>query len=778
MALHLLMQTSMKRAWLFSILAPLLASVALTTGTAVAQPSEPARGDEVGDDPTMYSCGKQRSKVAVSFKPDAQVKDLVTWAMGFTCKNFVFSAGVGTRSSKVTVIAPKQMSPRQAWDMFLVALQSVGLTVVQKGAVLEIVEVAQASKHPLRVHRKKVPGRQQMVRFIVRPQHIAASEAAKALEALRSKNGIVTNLADVGVVVVSDFGSHVRQMKQLLAEIDRPAPGESLYAVRVHHVDAVVIAEKLTELLDTSSTAAPQPRQATRRSKKQKQAGESASESRDRPAAPTRMVADERTNTLFVLGSEASYQRILSLLARLDVEMPGERDDSVYLFELQNADAEKLAGTMKALVSESNAARTESPRARSASGRGQSRGTAASAGPEGLDLSLEGDVRIAFDAPSNALLMIASVRDYLALRQIIRRLDSPRKQVYIEAVVLEVQADSGHDLGLAFHGGTIHKGNTLLGGFQQSDLSTIEPGFSLGGLIGGIFGPIDLGFLGTSVPSFGVMFQAMASRSTVEVLSTPHMLTANNELAKISAGENIPLKSGEISLASAVAGDSLLLPQSSQIERRDVALTLSITPHVNNAGIIRMEVDLEISNVKPDDGSAATLGTSYTKRTLQNVVMVRDQESVVLGGVISDRTLKSENKIPVLGDIPLLGHLFKSTSTSVSKSNLLVILTPYVIDDELDTRRILEKRMREREFLASIERLDSMGYEVEIDYRRKHGLVEEINRSVAQVERDAKRLQKLQREIAPPKDGPVEPSEPDDELDDGAPAISQADSAD
>ena len=371
-------------------------------------------------------------------------------------------------------------------------------------------------------------------------------------------------------------------------------------------------------------------------------------------------------------------------------------------------------------------------------------------------------------------MVIASVSDFRALKDVIKRLDVPRPQVYIEASIVEINIDNSRALGSAFHGGTSVGSDSSpslgLGAFRGGDLSSLQVGSLVGstGLIGGVIGN-ELSFtqelLGVSIPSFGILFEALATNNNINVLSTPHILTTDNEEAEISVGQNIPFQGGfagglgglgaaaGAGATGAAAGLGSLIPNLS-IQRQDIALTLKLTPHISSENTVRLEMDLEIQDIASIDFNG--LGPSWSQKAVKDTVVVNDQQGVVLGGLISERTTLQETKIPLLGDIPLLGHLFKRKEKSKQKTNLLVILTPYIVHEQRDLERIVERRVREqREFMASYSNLRPHNYRPEINYARKRGIVEEINKAVARVDEDIEFLKAQEAEGVRFEDGPI-----------------------
>lgn len=740
----------------FAALAAVLALNLSVTRQAHAQGQQPAQNDAVEEG--LYSCGKARGPVSVSFKPEVALTDLITWAMGFTCKNFVYGSGISGRSSQVTIIAPKKMTAQQAWSVFLVALQTMNLTVVPQGNVLTIVESAQAGTEPLPIYRRGAPpATAQLMRMVVRPEHIAADELAKAIDGIKSQHGKVVTLPSANILILTDTGNVISKMRSIIAEVDQPLTGERLYLIRVRHADATELANKLQEILGTSggggggggggSSAAPsQPARRNRRGAEQENINvvegpsPAAGGAEINSAAPTKIISDERTNSLLLLSSEAGYLRVRSLVQRLDVAIDGGGSGRIHVYPLEHGDAEEMSSTLTAVITGA---------AQPTTGGGR-RGEGGNARPPrgGTDepgaAAFEGQVRVTHDKPTNSLVVVASVKDFFALRDVIERLDTPRRQVFIEAMIIEVQTDSGLRLGTSFHGGQLlEDGSLVLGGLQTKDLQSINPSSLAGasGLLGGLLGPLlnTEELLGTSIPSFGVLFQALATSSNVNVLSSPHILTTDNEEAEISVGQNIPYQSGFSNFGGGQTGGGGFGFPVQSVQRQDVALTLKITPHINASDMVRLEIDQEISDIASPNFEG--LGPSWSKRTVKTTVVVRDQQSIVIGGLMSDRITYSESKVPLVGDIPLLGYLFKYSTKQKVKTNLLILLTPYVIKGQMDIEQIVQRKTREsREFARTFSNFENIEYRPQIDYRRKRGLLEEINRASMAVERDAQLL--------------------------------------
>ncbi|NUQ76508.1 MAG: type II secretion system protein GspD, partial [Polyangiaceae bacterium] len=394
----------------------------------------------------------------------------------------------------------------------------------------------------------------------------------------------------------------------------------------------------------------------------------------------------------------------------------------------------------------------------------------------------EGQVKVTCDEASNKLVITSSRRDYAQLRHVIDELDEPRRQVFIEAVIMDVTVDRVTNWGIGYHGGApvdapadLGQGVFYGGENMALSLAGIPPVDQLQALALGIRGPdiaIANDLFGLSVPAFGIVLHAMAQDGDSNVLATPHILATDNVPAEISIGKNIPLQQnlggGLGSLASLAGGTTAgglgnmagllgsLGGGGFGAPRQDVGTKIKVTPHVNDSDQVRLELVEEISNEGAPVGDLAAV--PIEKRTASTTLIVRDQQTVVIGGLMRDASTNSEVKIPVLGDIPILGVLFKQTRRVKSKSNLLLILTPYVIRDQDDLRVIFERKMQERqEFLDRYFVFDDRrGWEPPVDYARSNGLVEDIRQSIllqeerARLEEDAKPKKPLTHEMGEP----------------------------
>lgn len=693
-------------------------------------------------------------RVAFSLE-DADLAELVRVIAQLTGKRFIFGGKV--KNIKATVYSPQKVTVAEAYQAFLSILETNGLTVVPHGRFLKIVEtnaVASAGTPVYGPHQGS-PGEDRYVTRMHRLGHIAADDAANVLGKFKSKEADITVYGPGNLIIVTDSGSNIRRMMQILEEIDVGSSGDQIFIEPIHYASASDVEKRINELFDVQSSAPSGP------ASKPKPGGGSTTS-----VAPSniggdlhvaKIVSDDRSNSIVIVATERAYLRILELIKRIDVPQTGEGE--IHVLPLQHADATELTKTLTAIITGTGSAATPAAGARG-------RAAAAPTPSQQAAGIFEGHVKVSADKATNSIVVTSSLRDYASLRSVIDRLDQPRRQVFIEAVIMDLQLKRSDSLGVSFHGGAPFNfdqpdDSLVFGGNKITN--TIPPvptdpdalqGFALGVRGPGISGSQNFLGTGISVPAFGTFIQALASTGDSDLLSTPHILALDNEDAEISVGDNIPLQTNAVSsfpgaagAGGAAAGALGALGGFGSVgsPRQDVGTKIKIKPHLNDSNEVRLDVSEEISEQGAPLGG--TLGAiPISKRTAKTKLVVQDQQTVVIGGLIRNVTSRSEEKIPVLGDIPVLGALFRKRKNTQEKRNLVLIMTPYIIRNQQDLRTVFERKMQERQeyldryFVFS----DSSDYKPPKDWSRTNGLVEDIRQSYIQLE-ERKRLDEITR---------------------------------
>ena len=736
-----------------------------------------ASGSTVIGEKEFNSCKKFPSGkriVKLNLKPDTELGDLISWISSITCKQFLLPGTIPANSKKVTIVAPELITPEEAYRLFLGALDSVGLTVQPSGKVLRIIETVKAKSAPIPLYGEDsdVPINESYVTRLIRVENADPNEVAQVLGRLKGEQGDVIVYAPQNALIVTDLATNITRMMAILKQIDQPGTGEKVWIIGVKNTSANDMAQKLGEIFQVAklggkggATASTPPPAGTH-----PKLGDLTTE-----MMISKIIPDERSNQLIVIANERAYSRVLTLVKKLDVPI-GPGDGRIHVYYCENANCDELAQTIGAVTGiVVTGAGSSRPRSGSRTSTPTPTPTGAAGQPlSGANLLFEGEVRLNFDRPTNSLIVVSSLKDYQALRRVIELLDSPRKQIFVEAMILEVTLDKERDLGASWHGVKpenlfgLTDPSLIVGGLNPAN--TLQPTNALGDtMLAGILGPVltaseaaGLGSAATAtvdIPSFGVLIKALQTNSDVDVLSNPHILIMNNEDGEISVGQKIPFPVSTLGLGGAGTGAAGglglglggLFPQ---VQRENVALEIKLTPHVNEHDIIRLEVDVKDSEVS---SVSSTLGPSTSERSAKSIVVAKDQQTILIGGLMSDKIINSVTKIPLLGDIPILGFFFRSTTKHVVKTNLIIALTPYVINDQSDLRRVLEKKMKERrEFVERFGGEERPSLESNIDYRRKRGMLEEINRAARDIEKEEAEMNEIRKRDEMDESGPVD----------------------
>ena len=715
---------------------------------------------------------------------DAALEDLLKFFSCIMEKNFLLTDGI-PKGKALTILATRPVTVYEAWKAFLSTLEANNMTLVRSGAFLQITEInkSKSKNIPFLKSASDVPDDDSVMTVLIPLEHLDAQEVEPILSKFKSTYGDLTIYAPTNTIFLTDNGTTIRKLMKLLKELDVPGGKERIWIRQIEYAESGEIASKIQEVFDSGQSggrpakAAKRARQVKGRGKAKGPTGQTtvAGDAQAGQVTVSKVIADERTNQLIILANRSSYMRVDKLIRKLDVPIEGE--GAIHIYYLENADAEEVSSTLSNLISGSGSS------SKSTKSKKKKKTKAAKGGVASL---LEGEVKVTADKGTNALVMQASLKDFLSLKKVIQKLDIRRKQVYVEAVIMEITTSKERKLGMSGSAGKTfdYDGNTVplllgLGGLGISGLDASQ--LTKGGLAVGLQGPltdVSTGNTGDtsalsgslSVPTFGFLLQAIQSNSDVNILSTPHILTLDNEEAEIQVGKQIPYRSSSMgglgglssmmSLAGGLGGgasryggsaggySSMMNPYSmmggmggmGMVQRIDVDLSLKITPQVNESDFVKLKIDQSIEDVESLD---VELGPTTSKRKVTNTVVVRDQQPVVIGGLIRDTESKAIDKIPILGDIPVIGLLFRKTTTRTEKKNLLMVITPYIIDDPSDLKRIQEEKADEIERYSSMMAAKAALPEFRTDYRKKHGTLEEINKVVNQARKEREQRERM-----------------------------------
>jgi general secretion pathway protein D len=750
---------------------------------APIKPGDPAAAAagvvEIPGEKEFNSCKKLpagKRIVRLNLKPDTEVMDLIGWISSITCAQFIVS--VPLQGKKITIVSPQLITPEEAYRLFFSALDSLGLTVEPTGKFLRVVENAKARFTPLPIvgPNQKTPADRRYVTKLIRLTYLDALDLTNnVLNRLKTETGDI--IAYKTSLIITDQSESIDRMVHIIKQFDvSTGTRDQIWFIRVKNMSVQDMASRISEIMPVNFVGTGQRRPGGGAPPTQPKLPPGPSGELLTEMTISKIIPDERTNSLIVVASPGAHAWLVALVHRLDVplEESGRGSEGrFHVYYCANANCDELAATLSAITGvqisgslstnrRGGAARAAAPSAPAAA-PGQANPTA---------LLFESDIRISFDAPTNSLLIMSTFKDYQSLRRVIEQLDSPRKQVFIDAVIMEVLLDKTRTTGVSYHAGTNEsvagQSSLLMGGFNANQ--TMNPTAlvnNLGGLSAALFGPStgDLGnsplFKGLpiSIPSFGVFLQLLQTNNDVNILSNPHILIMNNQEGVISVGEVLPFPGTTTAALGPTAGGGAGYLPFTSVQRQPVELKLTLTPSVNEHDIIRLDVDQEVSDVESQNYNG--MGPATSKRSVKTTVVARDQQTIVIGGLMADRISENVTKIPILGDIPVIGFFFRNTVKEVKKSNILIAITPYVVSDLSDLRRVAEKKLRERrEFIERYSSLEDTSKldQLEIDTHRKRGMLEEINRSVREMEADERQLQHIRERDQQDESTPVEPN--------------------
>ncbi|MCK6509221.1 type II secretion system secretin GspD [Myxococcota bacterium] len=659
---------------------------------------------------------------------DQPILEVVKKISDLTCYHFIVADQV--RGRKITLIAEKAVSVRDVYSAFLSMLEVNELTLVKEGAYRRIVFSRQALQQPIPYSQGKFreAAQDQLVMYMLTVKHIDVFQLNNVLRQLASPAGRTIVFQPSSIILLVDYANNIQRLLKIVNELDVAEANvrERMYIVQILNGQAQEIVQRVQAIFQVQQIQPNQRR--------------FGSNQIDENYRLSKIIADERTNRVIIVSGPMAFANVRGLLDKLDISLPD--GGQVRLTRLRFAKADEIAQTLSQL----------------AQGRSPMRGRAPIRASS-TDL-FQGEIRITPDKATNSLVIVANQRDYESLMRVIKQLDVRRKQIFIEAVIMEVSLEKTRELGAAFHGGlplstdTTNPSFALLGTRLSGLTSLVLDPASLMGLALGLRGPPLAGTsgllgTGTSIPSFGVVLRAMQTNSDVDLISTPHVLATTNEEATLQVGQNVPFIAGT-NFSSIGMGVGFPVQN---IQRQDVALTLKLKPQVNAGDRVKIEIDLELTEIASQNRE---LGPTTTKRKIKTTVRVRDNQTIVIGGLIRDRQAKGVSKVPVLGDIPLLGALFRVEQNSTEKRNLLIFMTPHIVLTASDFRKIFQQKMRERQ-----EFLDAYYTEKYKELRdsaklRSTGVLDHVFRDHEYVESRAAREQQKKREAQKQKESQKE----------------------
>ena len=678
---------------------------------------------EVLDDETVGEEEIAEDEGMVNLRSNMTLKEMVKTISEITSEVYLLSDQI--RDKNVTIITPQGGFEREnAFRIFEILLDMNGYSVVSANEVNKIVpkKGIKSESIPLRSDFDLGESSQKYVMKLIKLKSVKARGVSKILRSLVSKEGYMKAYEPSNTLVVIDNEDNVSRIAEVVASLDYD---KEIEFVKVHNTSSANVIFKLLEIFS--------PRSAKSKPSKRKDDGFISGSSE---LLGFKVINDERTNSIIVIADPRDITLIKETIAVLDIESEYAEQD-VYVIPVKNADAEQIIEVLGNLFTEgkgsavSSVSYRDQTRQSGRTGQSSSRlgdsnlgssGEAGGLGSQGSNIqrgaseqtggsvvvSSSDGLKITSDPATNSIIVVGSLTQYRMVKQIVDKLDVRRRQVFVEAAILEVGLDNLHALGINFGLGLRIEGDnlgfigqqlpgipSLLGVAADPTIAATSIG-SLSGLFLGVVGEeIDADGSGPlpSLPSFSAVFQALNSVTDVNVLSTPSIITTDNEPAEIVVADIIPFPMGS------TVGTSGVTVQT--IERLPVGIRLSITPQISEGEYLNLDIVTEVSSTReaPAGLNTAQFGIATTTRSADSSVIVKNGQTLVIGGLVQDREEVLHNKTPLLGDIPLIGNLFRFKRNQNRKLNLMILLTPRIIETESDMKQLLLDYQRRKTLL-------------------------------------------------------------------------------
>jgi len=587
------------------------------------------------------SASQQEESWTINLK-GADIREFIDQVAQISGQTFVVDPRV---KGQVSVVSNTALNLTEVYQLFLSVMATHGFSVITQGDQARIVPNAEAKADA--DSGRAAPDR--LETRLIQVQHGSATELIPLIRPLIPQYGHLAAVSSANAIIISDRSANIERIEDLLRQLDQK--GQNDYSVlNLQHAWVMDTAEVLRSAIDRGQA---------------------------KGATGTQVVADGRTNRLILLGPPAARAKLMALAKSLDT--PTSRSANTRVIRLRHSDAKSLAETLgeisEKLKPESGGEGTGKPQT----------------------------VLIRADESLNALVLLAEPDVVATLEDIVRQLDVPRAQVMVEAAIVEVSGDISDALGVQWavdaRGSTGGLGGTNFSGTGLSVGSVLQAIQDQGnGTDNNTLNNLpDGAIIGLGTDSFGVLITALSANSKSNLLSTPSLLTLDHQKAEILVGQNVPFQTGSFTTSGSGADNPF-----TTIERQDIGVTLKVTPHINDGASLRLEIEQEISSIAPTSQGVNAVDLITNKRSIKSTILAENGQVIVLGGLIQDDVTQADSKVPLLGDIPLLGRLFRSTKETRIKRNLMVFLRPTVIRDAAGMAALSGKKYSDIRVLGDI----------------------------------------------------------------------------
>jgi general secretion pathway protein D len=579
--------------------------------------------------------------------PNVSLIDLTKHMQKITGMNLILDKDL---KGKISILAPTPITVGDAWKAYLTALNLNGYTLVKSGTFYKIIPSRDVRYSTTKFYTGNyTPETENYVMRILPLKNINSTEVTRSFRPFMSRYGRILEIKQTNTIIIQETGSNVNRLVRLIKFIDVPGHEESLQIIKVKNTSAQEIAKLLDQILKSKGQSNIPGMRPTGQETQ----------------SINKIIAEPRTNSIIAMANDDGAKNLRELINKLDVKLVATGGGQIHVYYLNHGEAETLSKTLSSLVS-------------SAPKPGASR---FSTGGSPVPSLFNAEVKITADKSNNAIVVTASPTDYITIKEVIKRLDISKDQVFVEAMLMETDVAKETSLGVnilgAYGSGAANKAgfltNPALVGLLTGQIANLG-GFFAGAGVGNtvtIKGPDGKDI---TVNSVNALITAVAANADSNVLATPQILALDNTEAVFEVGETVPIN---------IRQDSPSGITTTSVQQQKVALVLKITPQINKVTrYITLKIDQKIEDFskRPNEQSKSELGgVATTMRSAVTSVVVRDLDTIAMGGLMRDKETVVVNKVPLLGDIPILGWLFKNQTKSTSKTNLLMFMTPRIL---------------------------------------------------------------------------------------------------
>lgn len=622
--------------------------------------------------------------------PNADISDIVKAISELTGKNFIIDPGV---RGKITIIAPSRITVAEAYKAFLSALAINGYAIVPSGSFLKIRTARNAQRDGIETYSGNYfPSSDQMVTKIFHLKHIQAEAVNRDLRILQSKDGEMSPYPPTNSLIISDYGANIERIARILAQLDVPGFEDTMEVIKVKYAKAKDMADVIMKIVNKGDKPTTTPGGAFTAGVPR--FGSRAGGAGNQGSAYFMVIPDDRTNSLIVLGNKAGFERIKRLLAQLDRRLEPGDGGGVNVYYVKYGDAEKIAQTLAGIAKEG------APRPASGGGTGAPSVSPVSGVQAQVQEIFGGDVKITADKGTNSLVIISSKQDYEVILGLLKKIDIQRDQVYVEAVIMEMRASDALDYNIGYF--KYVDGSGLKGGFNTFDTTTLQSLTSPFGGNGVIlpFGdpnskititPV-AGGTPFQIPSLLGFINFLKQNRNANILSQPQILALDAQEATISVGDKVVTGVQKNFVGTNGQSQDTFTTEDANIE-------LKVKPFISPEDFnVRMELEAsvkQLSNARTPK-AAQDLTQPIATRKVKTSILVRNGDTAVLGGLMKEDDFETVSKVPLLGDIPILGWLFKSRNINREKTNMLIFMTPKIIRSYEDGKKLMGKKLDQR----------------------------------------------------------------------------------